>query len=261
MGVPRVHNSLKLLLNTVSPAGFGDGLAEFYCQGWPAPLSSLTGPSCCWLAPCCHWMAPSPSLAIPLVIGRPFVILVRILVTIAVVFSSSLPRVHNSLKKLLKAVSPAAFGDGLAEFYCRGWPARSSSLTGPSCRWLAPCCHWMAPSSSLTGPSCCWLSPCHHWMPPRHRWPAPWGQSLFLKQFFLATKNYSPKKIKVLELFLAVFFAFGIFVVFFPFFRCSLPYFLLPGFLWFFPFFPLLLNYEVSHYFFFEKWIWRVNGS
>ena len=27
--------SQKLLLNTVSPAAFGDGLAEFYCRGWP----------------------------------------------------------------------------------------------------------------------------------------------------------------------------------------------------------------------------------
>ena len=29
MGIPRVHNSLKQLLNAVSPAAFGDGPAEF----------------------------------------------------------------------------------------------------------------------------------------------------------------------------------------------------------------------------------------
>ena len=91
--LPRVHNSLKLLLNAVSPAAFGNGLAV------------LTGPSCCWLAPCHHWMALLPLLAIPLIVGRPLVILVRI----AIGFSSSLPRVHNSLKLLMNAVSPAAF--------------------------------------------------------------------------------------------------------------------------------------------------------
>ena len=61
----------------------------------------------------------------------------------------------------------------------------------------------------------------------------------------------------------AVFFAFRIFVVsgFFPFFRCSLPYFLLSDFSVFFPFFRCSWTTKWVTIFFLEKWIWRVNGS